>query len=170
MTRRQISRESPRTLARTRVWMPRDLTTYDGFLLLDTHIWIWYLEGATESLGQTVRDRLEHAASAGRLVVCDVSFWEVAIKAAKGRLHLSVDPMVWLHRAEQAPGIRCRPLTRSLLLQSTRLGDTVHTDLADRMLIALARLEGMPLVTADRAIIDFAIADGVTPVVDARRG
>jgi PIN domain nuclease of toxin-antitoxin system len=47
-----------------------------------------------------------------------------------------------------------RPLTRPVLLHSTRLPGTAHNDPADRMLTAMAQLDGVPLVTNDRLIIE----------------
>lgn len=95
-----------------KVWSPDELTTYDGPLLLDTHVWLWHVEGED---------------------------------------HLAVDAAVWLQRAEQAPGIQFRPLTRPVLLQSTRLTGASRQDPVDRMLIASAQLDGIPLVTRRRA-------------------
>ena len=100
--------------------------------------------------------------------MCDISWWEVAVKAAKGKLTFTVDVAVWLQRAEQAPGIRFRPLTRLVMLQSTRLPGTARNDPADRMLMAMAQLDGVPLVTTDRLIIEYARTHPGTPVVDVR--
>jgi PIN domain nuclease of toxin-antitoxin system len=44
----------------------------------------------------------------------------------------------------------------------------VHNDPADRMLIAAAQLNNVPLVTADRLIVEYASNHPGTPVVDAR--
>lgn len=30
---------------RPRVWAPADLAAYEGPLLLDTHVWLWHVEG-----------------------------------------------------------------------------------------------------------------------------
>ncbi|HEY4216023.1 MAG TPA: type II toxin-antitoxin system VapC family toxin [Gemmatimonadaceae bacterium] len=161
-----------RTLARApgaaTVWRARDLTAYDGPLLLDTHIWIWYLEGSVASMHKSVVPLLERSAAASGLRVSDISYWEVAVKAAKGRLTLAIDASIWLRRAEQAPGIQFHPLDRETLLLSTRLAGTAHNDPADRMLIATAQLNGIPLVTVDEQIVDYARAHPGTPVVDAR--
>ena len=110
----------------------------------------------------------ERSARSSRLLVSDISYWEIAVKAAKGRLTFSMDVAVWLRRAERAPGIRFLPLDRDVLLLSTRLPGTLHGDPADRMLIATAQLNAVPLVTVDRTIIDYAAAQAGTPVVDAR--
>ena len=92
------------------------------------------------------------------------------MNAGKGKLTLSIDVAVWLQRAERAPGIRFLPLGRALLLLSTRPPGTVHADPADRMLLAAALLHHVPLVTADRAIIEYARMTPGVPVVDVRVG
>jgi len=79
-----------------------------------------------------------------------------------------MDAAVWLQRAERAPGIRHLPLDREILLLSTRLAGTVHNDPADRMLIATAQINNIPLMTADRLIIEYAQTVPGTPVVDLR--
>lgn len=99
----------------------------------------------------------------------DISYWEVAVKAAKGKLTLSIDAAVWLSRASSAPGIRFLPLDRDILFLSTRLAGMAHNDPADRMLLATAQLNSVPLVTADGLIVDYARSNAGTPVVDARR-
>jgi PIN domain nuclease of toxin-antitoxin system len=151
-----------------RVWTPAELTSYDGPLLLDTHVWIWYLNGNVDQFAPGATSLLDRCGAQSRLFVCDISYWEVAVKAAKGKLIFAVDVAVWLQRAEQAPGVRFRPLTRPVLLQSTRLANSAHNDPADRMLIAMAQLDGVPLVTTDRLIVEYARSHPGTPVVDVR--
>lgn len=150
------------------VWRPGELSTYDGSLLLDTHIWIWHLEGDAIQMAPDTVALLNRSGGASRLHVSDISYWEVAVKSAKGKLTLSVDATVWLQRAAKAPGIHFLPLDRDVLLLSTRLAGTVHNDPADRMLIAAAKINNVPLVTVDRLIIDYANAHPGTPVIDAR--
>jgi PIN domain nuclease of toxin-antitoxin system len=154
---------------RPRVWTPAELADYSGPLLLDTHIWLWHLEGSSEHTAAELTPLLDRSGARSHLFVSDISYWEVAVKAAKDRLTLSVDLAVWLQRAEAAPGIRFRPLDRPVLLLSTRLRGAVHNDPVDRMLIATAQLGNIPLVTADRALIEYAHAQPGTPVVDAWR-
>ena len=150
------------------IWRPHELPTYEGPLLLDTHIWVWYMEGDASQVPPELVPLLGRSERADGLRVLDISYWEVAVKTAKGKLAFSIDPAVWLRRAEKASGIRFLPLDREILLLSTRLPGSVHQDPADRMLIAAAQLNNLPLVTADRLIIDYAEAHPGTPVVDAR--
>lgn len=138
-------------------------------LLLDTHVWIWWLENDWARAYPGTLDLLMRAERTGDLRVSDISYWEVAVKAAKGKLRLSMDAAVWLDRAATAPGFRSCPLTRDVLLYSARLVGSVHGDPADRMLIATAQLLGVPLVTADKAIIGYAERHSGLHVIDVRR-
>jgi PIN domain nuclease of toxin-antitoxin system len=150
------------------VWRPADLEAYDGPLLLDTHIWIWHLEGNDARLAGGLKDLLDRIGSGSGLLVLDISYWEVAVNAASGKLALSLDVAIWLQRAQSAPGIRFLSLDRSILLLSTRLPGSAHNDPADRMLLAAAQINNVPLVTADRLMVEYATVNSGTPVVDAR--
>lgn len=152
------------------VWLAAELERYNGALLLDTHVWIWHLEGDTTRMAPEVTSLLDRSGASAGLHVCDISAWEVAVKARKGTLAFSVDPMIWLRRAERAPGTRSLALDREILLTSTMLPGAIHNDPVDRMLLAAAKLNNLPLVTADAFIIDYAMANPGTPVVDARLG
>ncbi len=138
-------------------------------LLLDTHAWVWTLDGRRDAMVAQAAVLIEAAARDGRLYVSDISFWEVSLKAARKRLAFSIDPTLWLSKAADAPGIRGLPLTREVLIQSTLLPDTLHGDPADRMLIAQAQLSGCSLLTCDQRIVAFATSHRGIPVCDARR-
>lgn len=161
------ARGTPRGSTRN-IWTPADLPDYGGPLLLDTHIWVWHIEGDASQMAPETTALLDRSGARSQLLVSDISYWEVAVKAAKGKISFAVDAAAWLQRAEKAPGIHVSALDRAVLLLSTRLAGTAQNDPADRMLIALAQLESIPLVTADRLIIEYARANPGTPVVDAR--
>lgn len=150
------------------MWTPAELHAYDGPLLLDTHVWLWRVEDDASRFAGGTTALLDRCGAKSNLFVSDISYWELAVKSAKGKITFSIDAAAWLHRAEQAPGIRFQPLTRLVLLQSTRLAGAVHNDPADRMLIATSQVHGIPLVTADRRIIAYAKTHAGTPVVDVR--
>ena len=154
--------------AKTALWRAADRPDYAGPLLLDTHMWVWMLAGNTDRISPEIVAIMTRAAAESTLAVSDISFWEVALKTAKGKLVLSMDASIWLSRAERAPGVEYVPLDRTILLQSTRLPGAVQGDPADRMLIATAQLRSMPLATVDDAIIAYAASEPAIPVCDAR--
>ena len=50
------------------------------------------------------------------------------------------------------PGVQLLPLTLDIVIESTRLPGEFHRDPADQLIVATARLHGLPLMTADRRI------------------
>ncbi|MDQ6612399.1 MAG: type II toxin-antitoxin system VapC family toxin, partial [Gemmatimonadota bacterium] len=124
--------------------------------------------GTPGSLGTAARTLIDRAAIAGRLFLSDFSFWEVARLVSKGQLQPQADLNLWLDRAESAPGIVTVPVTREVLVQSTRLPGTPHGDPADRILLASAGMLGAALLTCDRGIITYAFRTPGVPVCDAR--
>ncbi len=150
------------------VWQPQHRNPVDSPLLLDTHIWLWMLEGDTSRLSPAVIQLLKDGAKEGSLLVSDISFWEVANKSAKGKLSLSIDAVIWLEKAGSAPGVSYVPIERSALIQSTRLRGEAAGDPADRILLATAQLNGASLVTCDAAIIEYARRERGISVCDAR--
>lgn len=138
---------------------PRDLTVGPAFLL-DTHVWLWWLEGH-DALPRRVRAVLAKAQRSGRLHVSDFSVWELALKAGRGSLVLRVPLREWLARAREAPGIRYRGITAEDLLAANELPETPFRDPVDRALVAVARTSGLTIVTADRTIRAWARHGGV---------
>lgn len=67
-------------------------------LLIDTHIWIWLMDGI-ETLAVEQVSRLERAARSGNPFVSAISTWEMATLASKGRIVLSVSQIgEWMRK------------------------------------------------------------------------
>lgn len=124
-------------------------------LLLDTHVWLWYAEGNTERLRPASIKKLDDARQRNGLVVSAISVWEVGILSAKGRIQLSVPLRDWVHDALAAPGFRFAPLDESAAAESTLLPGELHGDPADRMLVATARTQNLPIATRDGDILRY---------------
>ena len=137
-------------------------------ILLDTHVWLWTLDGTAGTLPTASRALIDRAGAARRLFVSDFSYWEIAMLVSKGRLQLGTDVGAWLDRAALAPGIVTVPVTRDVLVRSTRLPGEPHGDPADRILLAQAQALGASLLTCDKGIIAYAARTAGIPVCDAR--
>jgi PIN domain nuclease of toxin-antitoxin system len=122
-------------------------------LLLDTHVWIWLNEGGSE-LGDGVVRRIGRAAAQGLAFVSVMSVWEVGLLHAKQRVALGLALPTWVQRA-LAPPITLCALTSEIAVSCHQLAG-LHNDPVDRVLVATARIEGLMLVTRDRAILDYA--------------
>lgn len=139
-----------------------------GPVLLDTHIWLWYVDGSRDRFARRIEPIVETAAARGDVLVSAISVWELAMLEARGRLELSLDVRAWVARALALPGVRMEALSPGVAIDSTRLPGAPHGDPADRILIATARLTGAALVTCDTRLLAYA-KQGHLRVIDARR-
>ena len=140
----------------------------DRALLLDTHVWVWYVEDEARQFSRRIPPLVERAVQRGHIVVSAISVWEIALLEAARRIQLSVDVRTWVGRALAFPGVRLKGLSPSIAIESTRLPGPLHRDPADRILIATARLLGAALVTCDERILAYA-KKGHVKAVDATR-
>jgi PIN domain nuclease of toxin-antitoxin system len=138
-----------------------------GAVLLDTHVWVWYVEGERARLSSRIDPAIESAAERGDVLISAMSVWEIAQLDALRRLELAVEVRTWVARALSLPGVRFENLSPAIAIESTRLPGTPHRDPADRMLIATARLTGASLVTCDTRVLAYA-KQGYVRVIDAR--
>ena len=141
--------------------------TPTGPLVLDTHVWIWMLEGVKSELSAATVSVIEDAGGRAELVISAISVWELAMLEAKGRITLSRSIDEWVRAALTAPGLRLADLAPEISLESTRLPGAPHGDPADRMIIATARVLGGTLVTCDDRILSYG-AEGHVRVRDGR--
>jgi PIN domain nuclease of toxin-antitoxin system len=107
-------------------------------LLLDTHIWLWSLQGSNR-LGKRTAQEIRNPENERWL--SPISTWEALILNAKGRIRLPDDISAWV-----------APLTHEIALAARRLPWT-HNDPADRFLAATAKLLRLTLVTADANLL-----------------
>lgn len=131
-------------------------------------MWLWMLQGSTDRMHRHATSVLERAARDGLLHVSDISCWEVARKAADGRLALGLPIDEWLALAERAPGVTMVPLQRQALVLGARLDD-MHGDPVDRWLVATAKLGQYTLLTADAVMLEFGRRERLTKMGDVRR-
>ena len=124
-------------------------------LLLDTHIWVRYLNGDPH-LPVSLIHAVEDARIEGRSFVSVISIWEVAMLVEKGRLTLPLGLDAWVNRALELPGVNLLPLSPAIAMETARLPKPMHADPADRILVASARVERLRLVSLDRAVVSFA--------------
>lgn len=80
-------------------------------LLLDTHVWIWRMNGEPQRVGAATIAAIERAATSDSVYVSALSVWEVALLDSKGRIRLSRDCSEWVHLARAAPGAQLLPLS-----------------------------------------------------------
>jgi|SRR5580692_10903411 PIN domain nuclease of toxin-antitoxin system len=116
-------------------------------LLLDTHIFLWAVQG-NASLKPRVRRMME---AAEQIYVSAASIWEIAIKARLGKIEASAVDLV---DAIEASGFLELPVRA---LHAVRVADLPlhHTDPFDRLLVSQAMAEPLRLLTVDTVLCQY---------------
>ncbi len=130
-------------------------TSEPHVLLLDTHVWIWFMLANAE-LAVTGRQAINRAADSGQLRIAAISLWEAALLASRGRVTLGRPLAQWLAEAVSAPGLSIEPLLPQIAVEAYSLPQEFHRDPADRLIVATARVANATLMTRDRRILDYA--------------
>ena len=119
-------------------------------LLLDTQLLLWAAY-APERVPEAARALIADARH--ELAFSPASVWEVVIKRALDRPDFRIDPRR-LRRGMVENGYVELPVTSEHALAVDVL-PPVHKDPFDRLLVAQALVEGLPLLTADRRLADY---------------
>ena len=122
--------------------------------VLDTHIWVWWVNGGPE-LSASKRKILAFNQADG-LGVSIISCWEIAKLVEKDRLALAVPVGQWIDQALSYPGICLLPLDPRIAVASTQLPQPFHNDPADQIITATAREMNCPIATDDGKILAYA--------------
>jgi PIN domain nuclease of toxin-antitoxin system len=122
-------------------------------LLLDTHTFLWFCQGDA-SLSAAAKTLIEDAAN--RKMLSMASCWEIAIKAGLGKLTLGEPSATYLPAALSRTGFELLPITLAHATGVERLPQH-HRDPFDRLLVAQATAEAIPIVSADVALDSYGV-------------
>ena len=121
--------------------------------LLDTHALLWWLSD-DPSLSQPARKFI--AQTSNTAVVSAATAWEIATKVRLGKLptaeELAADFVGYLERE----GFELLPISAEHAIRAGLLPGA-HKDPFDRMLIAQAQAEGMPVVSNELAFDAYGV-------------
>ena len=131
-------------------------------IVLDTHVLVW-LDGDGAELGNRAAQLIDEEFKQDGVAVSAISFWEIAMLVAKGRVEIAKPLLGWREELLEA-GLIELPVDGRLGIEGARLPD-FHGDPADRLIVATALTAGCNLLTADREILGW---QGALEAVDAR--
>ena len=114
-------------------------------LLLDTHVFLWWVEG-DRALPAKARSAL--ADQENECLISLASVWELAIKAGLGKLKLAMPVQRYVVEHAAINGFRMLDIRMAHIGRVEAL-TAHHGDPFDRLLIAQALEEKIPIVTAD---------------------
>ena len=128
-------------------------------ILLDTHAWWWSLT-EPENLSKTAIRTIKQTKSDQRMIA-SISIWEFAMMAAKKRIRLKVSVAKWLSRALEETGLGVIEISPEIAIDASNLPGNFHKDLADRLIVATARVNNLRLVTKDEKMLSYPHVDAV---------
>ncbi|MBI2707948.1 MAG: type II toxin-antitoxin system VapC family toxin [Proteobacteria bacterium] len=124
-------------------------------LLLDTHIFIWLMNG-DKSLSSDSQNQIEKVvAEEGGIGISAISLWEIGTLYSRNKILLNQPCLSWLTHSLQAPGIHLIELTPEIAVESCSLPNEFHGDPADRIIVATSRILDAPLLTRDQKILTY---------------
>lgn len=123
-------------------------------IVLDTHAWVWFVSNP-KLLSRNARRSIEVAMGEKGLFISSISAWEVALLVANKRLELTLEVTDWISKSEMLPFIQFVPVDNLIAVKSVNLPKPLHSDPADRIIIATAIALGAPWVPKDENILNY---------------
>ena len=121
-------------------------------VLVDTHVVVW-LAFEEEKLTKAARHAIRTARREARgLAICDFTLLELAMLLGRGRIQVGLGLESFLQDVESR--FVALPITAKICAHSIHLPASYPKDPGDRLIGATAIVNGIPLITADRAIRD----------------
>jgi PIN domain nuclease of toxin-antitoxin system len=122
-------------------------------LLLDTHIFLWYIAGDAR-LSKLFRDAIRDPNNEVLLSVA--SLWESIVKYQLGKLLLPQSPEIYIPAQRRKHQIKSLPLHEASIKELVKL-PALHRDPFDRILICQALAGNLTIVTIDPQIQSYTV-------------
>src|SRR5262249_1726446 len=122
-------------------------------LLVDSQSVIWALDNPTR-LSPAATAALQD--SANNLLASAATIWEISIKVGLGKLTLSASYRDWMNQAIADLGLTVPPVTVDYTAAQVVLAPH-HEDPFDRLLIAQALTDGIPIVNSDAQFDSYGV-------------
>ena len=113
-------------------------------MILDTCGLLWLIHGGKKLSPQCLTAIRE----ASTIYVSAISGFEIATKAARGKLNLPKPANEWFKEAIEHFGLEILPVELDVCIAAAEL-PFIHADPCDRLIIAAAKLHGLKVVTSD---------------------
>ena len=122
-------------------------------ILLDTHAFLWFVLGDPQ-LSSTARRHIEDPGN--EKLVSPASYWEIAIKISVQKYTLSQPYEVFMQKGLEDNGFLILPIAPKHTAILTTL-PFYHRDPFDRLIIAQAMVEQMPVISGDAAFAAYPV-------------
>lgn len=125
-------------------------------LVLDTHIWIWWINQTPKRLPVEIVKLIEQAEL---VAVSAISCFEVTWLYHHERIHLEIPVQEWISQATEDAQIICLPVSCKIASLAAALPEH-HKDPQDRIIIATAISHETQIVSADSNFSEYQEIEG----------
>ncbi|MEO5351602.1 MAG: type II toxin-antitoxin system VapC family toxin [Magnetococcus sp. XQGC-1] len=126
------------------------------WLILDTHIWIWWVK-QDRQLSPVISRRLE--STQARVAISSISIYEAVLQICRGRVEIDLPLQKWLHVATVAAGVEVLAINAEIATAAAGL-PLHHGDPLDRIIIATALHHDAEIASVDGHFPHYAALAG----------
>jgi PIN domain nuclease of toxin-antitoxin system len=121
--------------------------------LLDTHTLLWAFS-KPDFLSYQVRQHIETAEDRS-LLVSSISIWEISKLLQKRKFTLNEPLSQWVQSVRNHSQINMVDMDADIALESCALPGDFHSDPADQIIVATARIHHATILTKDHKILAY---------------
>lgn len=122
-------------------------------ILLDTPALIW-ATALPEKLSPHAKAKMESNAVT-EVLISSISIWEICMLLKKRRISLGIPFQAWLDTIVSQPRFSVVDVDTRIAVESCNLPGVFHTDPADQIIVATARIHDAVLITRDQKILGY---------------
>jgi len=127
-------------------------------ILLDTHVLLW-MSLNPGRLSRKASTAIQGARSAGSICISDITLWQIALLARRGRIEILGTVDSFVH--EISAPLVVKVCTAAIASMAVQFLEAYPKDPADRPIGATSRVEALPLVTADEHLRKSPLLDTI---------
>ena len=128
-------------------------------ILLDTHTWWWAVTEPGRLSNRALK--MIRQEPPDKRAIASISIWEFAMMVRKAKVEIKISPAQWLDHAVNKTGIGVYDLNPEVACEACNLPGKFHSDPADRIIVATARINKMTLITKDKKIIEYPFVNAI---------
>lgn len=122
-------------------------------IVVDTHIIIWDAL-KPDQLSKKAKKAIDKANESDGILFCEISLWEIAMLISKSKLTVETSYQEFIKLVFASNSYHFQGITPEIADMSSTLPDEVNKDPADRIISATSIIHKIPLITADKNLLN----------------